>query len=272
MLTDINQALARLLFEVGRIDQTAVDVSFTPPTRTWMESLRRPTVNFFLYDVQENIALRQASLNTVRGENSAIRRMPPRRFELRYLVSAIAPDIDDEHRLLWRTLVTLINHPHLPGDVLPEPLRALDSPLSTMLTPGSDELRTWSMWSALQQPPRPSLLYTVTVPVEMESAFDSPLVLTRTMRYTRASSSVNMPETHVEIGGTVRNRQSEPIAGATLTMEGGAGMPVVTDEQGRFRLTVPSGEVTVRVVSRNEAPPMLVSFHIPSDRYDIVLD
>src|SRR5687767_13225386 len=116
MLPDIHLALQRLLFDQGRIPADEVDVRFDPPTQEWVDTLTRPTINLFLCDVQENTELRSASFETARGNGQGRRIVPPRRIDLLYVISAVTTEIDDEHRLLWRTLATLMRYPRFPAE------------------------------------------------------------------------------------------------------------------------------------------------------------
>src|SRR4051794_18141349 len=123
MLPMIHQAVRRLLYERGRIPSFDVDIRFAAPTRAWIDSLTRPTIDFFLLGVQENTDLRQTSFQSTRVNGRAERRLPPRRVDLTYMVSALASETDDEHLLLWRTLVTLMQFPELPTELLPDEVR-----------------------------------------------------------------------------------------------------------------------------------------------------
>ena len=61
MLAKIHHAVESLLHEQGRIDNE-VDVRFDAPTAKWIASLTRPTVNLFLFDVQENTEKRETNV------------------------------------------------------------------------------------------------------------------------------------------------------------------------------------------------------------------
>src|SRR5690242_11217730 len=111
MLASLHTGLTILLHDHGLIPEADVDVCFDPPRRDWVASLVRPTLNFFLFDVKENLDVRQTHVETTRANGRAHHRVPPRRFDLRYMVSALTTDVADEHLLLWRALTTLLRHP-----------------------------------------------------------------------------------------------------------------------------------------------------------------
>lgn len=270
MLADIHDALQRLLYEHGRISPFEVDVRFEAPTKEWVERLTRPTLNLFLFELQENTDLRQTSFQTTRGNGRAERRLPPRRVDLRYMVTAITTEIDDEHRLLWRALVTLLRHQQLPVDLLPEALRGIEPPLTTRVAQPDDGPRLLDIWGALSAEPRPALGYVVTAPLDLDIAIEAPLVLTRTARYLRAGAD-HAPEVHTHIGGTVRGKEGAPLAGVTVALEGSAADGSVTNGDGWFVLPgVPTGKVALRV-ARPDGPPKTVTIEVPAESYEIVL-
>lgn len=271
MVGDVNAAVQRLLLEHGQIDPGDVDVRFDAPRRDWVASLTRPTLSCFLFDMQENTELRHTNLESTRMNGHATYRVPPRRFDLRYMVSALTTDVEDEHLLLWRALVTLLKHPRLPDDVLSAPLRALDPPLTTQVSPPDDGAPLLELWSGLEAAPRPALLYVVTAPVELDFTRLAPLVLTRTARYARVGRDAPADERR-QIGGVVRDAGGQPLANARVAIDGGASEGALTAADGTFRMAaVPAGPITLRVTGV-AAAPKLVRVTVPSDSYDIVID
>jgi hypothetical protein len=184
MLHEVHSALQRLLYERGQISAREVDIQFERPTRELIDKLTRPTINLFLFDLQENTELRQNDFRTRSSNRGAERYLPPRYFDLRYMVSVLTSAIEDEHLLLWRVLTTLVRHPRFPPDLLSEELRDPDHLLTSKVSQDDDGERLSSIWNALGVPPRPTLSYILTVPVDMDQVVETPLVLTRTVRYT----------------------------------------------------------------------------------------
>jgi hypothetical protein len=284
VLTDLHTTLRRLLYDRGLIDRGEVDIAFDAPAKPWIGGRTRPTVNFFLYDIEENVDLRNTGMQTTRGNGVGVHRMPPRRFDLRFMVSAISTVIEDEHLLLWRALVTLMKYPTIPAELVPDAVRAYDLPVATKVTKPNDSPRPLDIWSALETPPRPALLYVVTLPVDLEIALESPLVLTRTTRYVRmragraaeedgeaAVDNAVPAEQSVHIGGVVRDGKGKPLAGVQVGAPGKVAA-TTTNADGEFVLPdVGAGPVTLRVL-RDGQPEKRVTFEIPSDRYEIVVD
>src|SRR5262245_36299678 len=133
MLNPINHAFETLLRDRGLIDAADVDVRFDSPSKEWVESLTRPTVNAFLFELHENKDKRDSAPVTTMNGGRAERRMAPRRIDLMYMVSVVTADIEDELELLWRVMATLMKHQQFPTEVLPDSLRTLTPPLSARI-------------------------------------------------------------------------------------------------------------------------------------------
>ena len=272
MLAELHGSIEQLVHHQGQVPASDVDVRFEAPRRDWVASLTRPTLSFFLFHVQENTDLRHTNLETSRDNGRAVYRVPPRRFDLRYMVSALTSVVEDEHLLLWRALVTLLKHPTFPAALLPDALRLLDPPLTTQVSKPDDAGTLLDLWSGLETAPRPALLYVVTAPVDLDITRLSPLVLTRTARYASALAEAGAgAEVRTHIGGTVRDGEGRPIAGATVSVDGRAADGAPTGIDGTFTLPgVAAGAVTLRVMRAGESPK-LVRVEIPSESYDIVV-
>lgn len=271
-LPDIHAALRALLWEEGLINPAEVDVAFDAPTRQSVDRLTRPTINLFLHDIRENAERRDNGYHVARKDGRSERRRAPRRIDLRYLVSAIATDVDDEHRLLWRALYALMKYPSLPDRVLPESLRGLDPPLVGQAAQGGEGRQ--ELWSALGVEPRAAFAYTLTAPLDLDLVVTAPLVLTQTIRVQRLANGQVVPEIAAEggtrIGGVVRDGAGQPIVAATVNLEGHADGGV-TDVEGRFALArVPEGVIRVRVVLA-DGRAHAATLHVPSAAYEITV-
>jgi len=225
----IHIAVCCLLYAVGHLIRDEVSVRFDLPVKHWVESLVHPTLNFYLFDIRENTDLRHTDwLPPQVNGGKVTKRMPPRRFDLRFMVSAIADDVETEHQLLWWTLRTLLQHPELPPkdwktewkglsqEVIAQ-LESLEAPLPTRIGDKEDSARLLDIWSALDAPPRPALVYIVTVPMDLDVTQDTPLVFTRTLRYRDTVDEAPADEWH-HIAGTV-TKDGKPITGALVKVE-----------------------------------------------------
>ncbi|MEO7963336.1 MAG: Pvc16 family protein, partial [Gemmatimonadaceae bacterium] len=84
----LHEVIARLVYEKGKLSPRDVDVRFDAPRREFVQALTRPTLDFYLFDVRENTELRHSDPMSNRANGVTAFRMPPRRFDLRFLVSA----------------------------------------------------------------------------------------------------------------------------------------------------------------------------------------
>ncbi len=269
MLVAAQETITQLLYAQGKIDPREVEISFDAPTKEWIGQRMRPAIDLFLFDVRENTDLRQTSFQSTRVNGRAERRLPPRRVDARFMVSTHATDAADAHRLLWRALVTLMQFPELPPDLLADDLRHLDIPLTTRVAQADDAARMTDLWGGMGVEAHPAFCYVVTVPVDLEQAISAPLVLTRTMRFGRGLDGI-AEEAHTHIGGVVRTQSGTPLTGVRVAVTDSAAEAAVTNADGEFRLfNVPSGEVPLRVVLP-DGSEQTATVTVPSTSYDIV--
>ena len=59
MIADLDETIRQLLIAEIPIRNGEIDIKFDQPKREWSARLTRPTINFFLYDVRENVILRR---------------------------------------------------------------------------------------------------------------------------------------------------------------------------------------------------------------------
>lgn len=188
MLHHLHTTLSSLLHARGQIPQAEVDVLFDIPSRQWVEALERPAVCCYMFDMAEVAEFRNAGAQVSRANGRAVTKLPPRRVDLRYLVCAFSSSRADEQLLVWRAMAVFMKHTTLPVDLMPEDLRKLDVPVTTKLGSYPEAPKTLDLWGALELPPRPALLLSVTAPLDLELEFEAPLVLTRITRFTRPST------------------------------------------------------------------------------------
>jgi hypothetical protein len=172
MLHDLDKTLKQLLEAelVGLFDpNTTITISFDPPEATFAPG--GPTVNLFLYDIQEDRKLRQNELLVERQGNAmAVKRRPPIRVECSYLVTAWSSDAENEHLLLGEVLKVLLRYQTIPRHLLQGSLADQALPLpTTVLQPGRLQ-SLGEFWQAMGGKPRAALHYTVTLGVSLDKA------------------------------------------------------------------------------------------------------
>ena len=270
MFADLDETIRQMLIRGVPLDPSEIEISFDTPDREWSGRLTRPAVNCFLYDVRENVKLRVNSWEVRHENNLATKQKGPIRIDATYQVSAWARVPEDEHRLLWRVLATLVRYPTLPEDLLRGDLKEQPFPIATSVAqPDQMPANYADLWQALDNRIRPVLTYVVTLALRPDVVEVTPLVLKA------PSIRVNglEPRTAVDalrVQGRVRDRQdpSRSIAGAMVLVRE-TGERVMTDEDGRFTFAqVPRGSITliVRAAGRAEAA---ISTTVPAPAYDL---
>lgn len=244
---EIRRSLGRMIAEYGAISLDEVEIRPEPPIKEWIDLLTRPAISLYIFAVRENLDLRGPGMRMVRGSTDAVRRPPPRRIDLRFMVSALTTDIEDEDALLWRMLATLIKYAEWPAEIVPQSIRQLSFPVTARIEPDQEGGRLADVWSGLAARPRPALWYVVTVPLDLDLAFATPLGLTRVARTFDRDSGRELKRT-ISISGTVRDGDGAPVVGATITVAGRGSAPVVTAHDGRFALNnLAEGPLRLRV-------------------------
>lgn len=191
MLHDLNETLKQLVIERGKLNKDEIEISFDRPTSEWSATLGPPTINFFGYDLRENLKLRSFSFDAEfdrqqrraeRMDSVGIRRVPMR-FDISYLVTTWARKSEDEYRLLSRALgalapLTSLKPENCVGDLRAQPI---DLPvLVAQVSETSGNLT--DLWSVLDNDMRLGFTITVTFALDPDFMVDTPLVLEPFMR------------------------------------------------------------------------------------------
>jgi hypothetical protein len=276
MIADIHETIKNLLFENAGFSRSDVDIDFEIPNRNWIGTLTRPTINFFLYDLEEDTKNRGSLDNAYfqqRFDKSNQARSRPRRMNLKYQVMAISQDTRDQHELLWRVLAVLMRYATVPEALLPKSINDLGMAVTSRVSQPDDGPRPNEFWNALEVPPRPSLLYVLTAPLDLDLITNEPLVLTRTLRLfdTEYPIPSEVRISRRTIGGIVK-RNNQAVVGVNIWQENSAALGSLSDVNGRFVLdSVPEGAVALRVVEPGGVPMQFV-IQVPGDDYDIHLE
>jgi Pvc16 N-terminal domain len=212
VFADVDDTIRQLLIDHVPLDLAEVDVSFDAPDREWSARLSRPTVNCFLYDVRQNVERRDAEWSVTRDmrTNVVTRRQGPLRIDATYYVTVWARMPEDEHRLLWRVLSVLARFPVVPQGVLAGELQEQPYPLQARVAqPGEQHTSATDLWQALDNRVRPSLSYVLTLALDPQVEFESPVVLTRIARVRTTVNGMGGSEEFVHPPGANGANQQE---------------------------------------------------------------
>jgi hypothetical protein len=272
VLADLDETVRQLLIRHVPLDLTTVDVSFDAPDREWSGRLSRPTVNCFLYDVRENEDLREAAWDYTRdAKNGTVqRRKIPVRINATYNVTVWARAPEDEHRLLWRVLTALARQPVLNLDIVEGGLKEQPFPLLAKVAKSDTAKATPAdLWQALDNRIRPSLTYVLTLALDPDTVFTSPMVFTAITRTRKLDSVEAEFDEMLMITGHVRDRDdgSALVEGARVRLRE-RGTESITGPDGAFAFRAPRGNVTLEVEAPGRKPVSKLA-PVPSPNYDL---
>jgi len=279
MIDDLDEALRKLLIREIPIKNGEVDIAFEQPKREWSSRLSRPTINFFVYDLHENNKLRRSKQWRVEynDDGSAVQRRPPIRLDVHYMITAWAADPGDEHRLLTRTLLVLLQLPFLPEDVLPESLQDQPSAIPLEIAQPDALVNATDIWSVLDNEMRPAIACTITLALDPYMPVTEPLVRTRELRaglvappLFQQSAARGDGETGQDqfwaVGGKVHGKQ--PLEGVRVALvERGLDVPV--QPGGEFVIgQLRAGDYTLEISAQGRKPRQH-KITVPSESYDL---
>jgi hypothetical protein len=233
MIRDLSQTLRVLLQRDVPTELASAQIVFDHPTEQFKPT--QTTVNLFLYDLRENLELRNNETLMTRRDGQAILQAAPLRLSCSYLVTVwtVGASGDEqflqEHRLLGQVFQALARHPTIPEDLLQGSLRGQAPPLPLTTSP-IDTLKSFGeFWTALGNRLRPSISVTATLSMQTIAAQDPvSLVSFVDMQLESQQSPVSRSDflAHdplvqsetFQIGGVLTGANGVPIANATITL------------------------------------------------------
>jgi hypothetical protein len=168
MIHDVDETI-REIVQRHVLNGSGIDVSFEAPTSDWAAKQSGPALNFYLYDIREDLNRRLVEFVETRNSEGFVtdRRQPPRRYKLSYLATAWTQRPEDEHRLLSAVLAAFIQSDILPMDVLQGSLADSADPVKvTIALPPPQDRSLSDVWNALGGELKPSLDLVVTAPFD----------------------------------------------------------------------------------------------------------
>jgi hypothetical protein len=269
MISDLDEAIKKLLITKGEMVPSQVDIKFETPDREWSASISKPTVNIYLYDIRENHHLRGTEWGITKSDDGkTIRKKNPSRVDVSYLITVWANDALDEHRILWRVMSTLFGYPELPEDVLSGGLTKYNYPIkTTTIQPDGLFSNPADFWSALDNKIKASINYVVTLPLDTEISFTAPMVRTAVL-------DVKPPDADAErimhIAGVLHNEgKSGQSLQAARVFAKEAEMVAMVDDNGSYSFkNIQAGKHTFQVIVGGKVVKN-ITVTIPSSSYDL---
>lgn len=172
MLDDLDKTLEKLLKqELPSALADRISISFATPDGEFPTKVQLPAINLFLYDVRENLELRNTEWFVERhSDGTATRKRPPVRIDCSYFISSWPVDPADaqtEHRLLGEVMKVLLRYPQIPPEFLQGTLQGQQPPLRVEGLRPSQLQTMGEFWQAMGGKPRAILNYTVTLSVNV---------------------------------------------------------------------------------------------------------
>jgi hypothetical protein len=168
VIDQIDESLRRLVLR-DAVNGSGVELSFEAPTKEWASRRSTPTINIYLYDIREDLNLREVEFEEIRDDQGRVteRRPPPRRYTLSYLVTVWTQRPEDEHRVLSSLLACFLKYEQLPPELLVDELAGLPYAVRTSVAlPPPQDRALADLWSALGGELKPSLDLVVTAPFD----------------------------------------------------------------------------------------------------------
>lgn len=248
MFADLDESLRQMLIREVPLPAADVDIVFERPDREHTARFSRPTVDLFLFSIDENRDFVESGWQVTRnGDNTATLRWPPLRVDVHYLVTVWTQAVDDEHNLLYHLYRTFRRIVEVPADLLEGALERQPRPVSLAIEP-SELSPLMDLWGALDNTVRAGLVLTATVAVDLDESYEVPQVRTSGLRLGPMNGG---QEARYQVTGRVRNAAGEPVVGATVRA-GGRSEPVLTAKDGSYRLGSLTGrEVELAVAAEN---------------------
>jgi hypothetical protein len=157
-----------------------VAISFAGPDDQFPpQTVTLPAIAFFLYDIRENLELRDKQWETeIQAGGVATRKRVPVRVDCSYLITAwpgsAAPDpTGDEHTLLGEVLKVLLRHRRIPREYLQGELIDQEPPVRAKVIGGSQLQSLGEFWQAMGGTPKAMLHYAITISVDVFEAEDA---------------------------------------------------------------------------------------------------
>jgi hypothetical protein len=175
MINDVDDTI-REIVQRRVLNGSGVEVSFEAPTNDWAARQTGPALNFYLYDIREDLSRRYIGPIEGRDENGqvVVRKHPLRRYKLSYLSTAWTQRPEDEHRLLSAVLGAFIQDDILPEEFLQGALtHGADPVMVTVALPPPQDRSLSDVWNALGGELKPSLDVVVTAPFDPQRFFEA---------------------------------------------------------------------------------------------------
>ncbi|GJL61820.1 MAG: hypothetical protein NPIRA04_04740 [Nitrospirales bacterium] len=239
MIKHLDETIKRVIHQKAGFSPEEVEIAFDQPTGTWANALTRPTLNCYLYDIRENLDLRNYEVTRESLPEGKIREaLSPMWLDLTYIITAWTTVVEDEHEILWRAIAALANTNPIPWELCEEPLKAQPVPIETQTAQVTEALSNLSdLWNVMDNQLKPAFNHRVTLAMDRDLTVIYPMVLTKQVSVHRQAHEPRSLAEYFQVGGVVfRKKTKQPIAEAEI-ISPQQGITVKSDEFGRYKLS-----------------------------------
>jgi hypothetical protein len=195
MLQDLDKTLAALLAKDLAVANVAV--SFAAPDSEFPPAeVSPPAIDFFLYDIRENLQLHSNDLTVEQRNGRMVGQKAPIRVDCSYLITAWSSatnPIEDEHRLLGEVMKVLLRYRELPDEVLQGELAGLSPPVRARVLRDGYLQSLGEFWQAMGGKPKASLHYTLTISADVFPEEDLGVPIKQKVVKIKSGGSINVP-------------------------------------------------------------------------------
>ncbi|NED93735.1 DUF4255 domain-containing protein [Phytoactinopolyspora alkaliphila] len=220
----MNDGLENMLRATVPLPPDLGDVSFERPSGTWSAQISRVTVNLFLYGVGRSPLPPSGGGSRLTDAGRLERQDPSPILELRYLVSAWAATVRDEHRLLSDALNGLVTHQAIPA----EHVRAALSSDVRLVLARDESNRPRDLWASIGGTHKASFTLFAIVAADAapwkETATGVEQIESRTIARPSAhagTSPAGGPATETGAGARTRRSRAQGTVVSEVAREGG---------------------------------------------------
>ncbi len=276
MIADVDNALRDLLIRELPIRKGEVEITFDLPRREWSSRINKPTLNFFMFDVKQNVELRRSEEFTRKetGDGKVILSRNALRLDLFYLLTAWTRDAQDEHRLLSAALLALLRQPNIPNDLLPEPLRQNNIPAWIKVASPEIAANVSDLWSTLDNEMRAGIRLCVTIAVDPSRPETVAMVRTTELRFLQSPEPSEekggkgvLSHDYMIINGRITSTKYSTAVLKLVLAE--TGEEIALGDDGKFAINgLHKGDYFLNILA-NERVLKHQKIQVPSESYDI---
>lgn len=272
MFNELEDVLKKLLIRELPVKNGDVNIEFDQPKREWSARLSRPTIDLFLYDLRENNTLRQPEWQVEKKNGTAIKKLSPIRLNLNYMITAWASEPEDEHNLLYRTLLVLFRHPELPEDLMPDSWKNQSLSIPIRVAEHDVFRNAADYWGVLDNELRPSIACTITLALDPYAEFSGPIVRSRELRFGQAAGLPKVGalapggDQFWMVGGRIHS--PKPVEDLKIFLVE-RGLTVQASPEGNFVIgNLETGDYNLEITGTG-IKPSRQRIKVPSEKYDV---